>query len=289
MTLKRILRECLRRARRWLEPIEEPPVFFNKGGYGRINHLFLELTTQANDRYPHFMWGVLHAAHLAKQLGLARISVIEFGVAGGNGLVNLEQAASVVGQQLQIAIDIYGFDTGTGLPPPQDYRDLPNLYRSGGYQMDVSALRRRLTSARLILGPVEDTIVPFIASAPAPVAFISFDLDYYSATKQAFKLLEADQSTLLPRVHCYFDDILAYTFSEFTGERLAIAEFNETHVLRKISPIYDLHYFLPPSHRTSWWSTSMYLVHLFDHPQYGCDDGLAVGAALLQGNSKQLN
>ena len=286
MILKRILRGCLRRVRRWLEP-EEPPEFFNIGGYGRINHLFLELTTQANDRCPHFMWGVLHAAHLAKQLGLTRISVIEFGVGGGNGLVNLEHVASVVGQQLQIAIDVYGFDTGVGLPLPQDYRDLPNLYRFGDYQMDVSALRQRLTTARLVLGPVEDTVGPFIASAPAPVAFISFDLDYYSSTKQAFKLLEADPITLLPRVHCYFDDILAYTFSEFTGERLAIAEFNEKHALRKISPVYDLHYFLPPSHRRSWWSTSMYMVHLFDHPKYGSYDGLAAGVASVQKDSKQ--
>lgn len=283
MLLKRIVRGSLRRARKWLEP-EGPPEFFNEGGYGRINHLFLELTTQTKDRCPHLVWGVLHAAHLATQLKLARISVIEFGVAGGNGLINLEQVASVVAQQLQITIDVYGFDTGAGLPPPQDYRDLPNLYRAGGYQMDVPALRRRLTSAQLVLGPVKDTIEPFVASAPAPIAFISFDLDYYSSTKQAFTLLEANPSILLPRVHCYFDDILAYTFSEFTGERLAIAEFNETHALRKISPIYDLRYFLPPAHQNSWWSTSMYLIHLFDHPQYGWDDGLAAGAAPLQEN-----
>ncbi len=285
MILKRILRGCLRRARRWLGP-EEPREFFNEDGYGRLNRLFLELTTEKFDHYPHIMWGVLHAAHLARQLGLARISVIEFGVAGGNGLINLEQVASAAGRQLQISIDVYGFDTGAGLPPPQDYRDLPNLYRSGAYQMDVPALRKRLTSAQLVLGPVEDTVEPFMASAPSPVAFISFDLDYYSSTKQAFKLLEGDASILLPRVHCYFDDILAYTFSEFTGERLAIAEFNNAHSLRKISPIYGLNYYLPRLHKNSWWSASMYLVHLFDHPQYGSDDGLAVSAAPLQENSK---
>lgn len=27
----------------------------------------------------------------------------------------------------------YGFDTGKGLPKPQDYRDLPNLYRESAF------------------------------------------------------------------------------------------------------------------------------------------------------------
>ena len=56
----------------------------------------------------------------------------------------------------------------------------------------------------------------------------------------AFKLFEADRSMLLPRVHCYFDDIIGLTYSEFNGERLAIAEFNNAHPMTKISPIFGL-------------------------------------------------
>jgi hypothetical protein len=225
-----------------------------------------------------YTWGTLHAAHLAKSLGVMRISVVEFGVAGGNGLVALERAARRVQSHLGVAIDVHGFDTGVGLPPPTDYRDLPNIFRQSEYRMDVDALRNRLHHAQLHIGLVGETVERFVASRPAPVGFISFDLDYYTSTMNAFTLLEAHESLLLPRIHCYFDDIMGFTFSEFTGERLAIDEFNATHVSRKISPIYGLRYFLPPVYAQQQWSEMFYMAHLFDHPLYSVDDGLVVSA-----------
>ena len=63
----------------------------------------------------------------------------------------------------------------------------------------------------------------------------------------------------LPRVHCYFDDIMGFTFSEFTGERFAIAEFNRSHSKRKISPIFGLRYFLPRPYNHAVWPDQMYL------------------------------
>ena len=39
---------------------------------------------------------MLQAGYLAKALGMPRISAIEFGVAGGNGLMALENAAELV-------------------------------------------------------------------------------------------------------------------------------------------------------------------------------------------------
>src|SRR5262249_55178895 len=140
--------------------------------------------------------------------------------------------------------------------------------------MDVSALKRRLTRSRLHLGLVEESVPKFIGSQPAPIAFVSFDLDYYSSTVHAFKLFEADQSLLLPRVHCYFDDILGFTCSEFTGEPLAISEFKQKHAMRKISPVFGLRHFLPPEFRDEAWSEMMYMAHLFDHDLYGTKDGL---------------
>ena len=59
--------------------------------------------------------------------------------------------------------------------------------------MDVEALKKRLKKAQLILGLVENTVPRFIDSGAAPVAFVSIDLDYYSSTMQALKILEADQ------------------------------------------------------------------------------------------------
>lgn len=223
---------------------------------------------------PHFTWGVLHAAHLARAIGVPRISVIEFGVAGGNGLVSLERIAEHVESVVGVGIDVYGFDTGTGLPKPSDYRDLPNLWRESAFSMDVARLTDRLKKTRLILGRVEDTIGDFVASGPAPVGFISFDLDYYSSTVGALTLLASQYAILLPRVHCYFDDIMAFTYSEFTGERLAIVEFNAKHKGRKLAPIHGLRYYVPPAYAHASWTEQFYLAHFFDHELYNHHDGL---------------
>ena len=95
----------------------------------------------------------------------------------------------------------------------------------------------------------------------APVAFVSFDLDLYSSTRDALKLFEGEYGWVLPRVVCYFDDIIGYTFSDFNGERLAIHEFNDRWPLRKLSPIYGLKYFVPQEERLARWSELMYMAH----------------------------
>jgi hypothetical protein len=279
--LKRSIRWGIRRARTWLreEDRATPTQWVScvpNTAYQSLNALFTDLVALPGAR-PHFAWGMLFAAHMAKTLKIGRISALEFGVAGGNGLLSMEATAASIGERLGIKIDVFGFDTGQGLPKPQDYRDLPNIFREGTLTMDQERLRRRLKTAQLILGPVEDTIDGFVDSRPAPIGFVSFDLDYYSSTLEAFKLFDAADPVLLPRVHCYFDDIMGFTYSEFTGERLAITEFNERHEMRKISPIFGLCHFLPPPHDRDVWPQQMYLAHFFDHPLYGEDDGLIQG------------
>ncbi len=39
-------------------------------------------------------------------------------------------------------------------------------------------------------------------------ASLAFDLDYYSSTKTALQLFEGGPESRLPRVYCYFDDIM---------------------------------------------------------------------------------
>lgn len=140
--------------------------------------------------------------------------------------------------------------------------------------MDKEKLQKRLKNAKLFLGSVEDTVQRFIDAKPAPVAFISFDLDLYSSTVQAFKLLSADQSLLLPRIHCHFDDMLGFTYGDHSGERLAIAEFNAANAARKISPIYGFRFFLPSVMRHAMWPELCYMAHVLDHRLYGLSDGL---------------
>jgi len=225
-------------------------------------------------RRPHYVWGAVQALNLAKALGIGRVSFIEFGVAGGNGLTALESIAAHVGPEFGVDVDIHGFDAVGGMPKARDHRDLPHLWSEGFYPMDPDKLRRKLKSARLHLGLVEKTVPAFLDSGPAPVAFIAFDLCLYSSTTRALQVLEVqDPTLLLPRVHCFFRNILGPSVGDFNGERLAMAEFNERHDMRKISKIYALNHFLrhPPVGR---WVDQYYMAHAFDHPLYGHYDGL---------------
>jgi hypothetical protein len=239
--------------------------------YPLLNHRFKKISKKIKGE-PDYIWGVLCGADLAKKLGIGRISVVEFGVAGGTGLVRLEEIAFAVEEMYGITIDVFGFDSGSGLPKPRDYRDLPHLWDEGYYPMDEERLKKRLKKTKLMLGFVKETVSKFIKSGPPPIAFIAFDLDLYSSTMDAFGLLEADTKLFLPRIHSYFDNIFGYSLGDFNGERLAIEDFNGSHELRKISKIYGLNYFIG---NTSQWVEKTYMIHIFDHPLYGKNDGMA--------------
>lgn len=214
-------------------------------------------------------FGLLHAGRLAARLGIPRISALEFGVAGGNGLLALEDHARRVSQETGVQIDIYGFDSGSGLPAPTDFRDMPYAWEQGFYAMDVDKLKNRLTSAKLILGDVRDTVQHFGDTNPAPIGFIAFDLDYYSSTTAALGVLELPFEQLLPRVFCYFDDVAggpSYCYNEFTGELLAINEFNQSHDDRKLAQIAGLRHNF--SSLPALWHEQIYVAHLFNHPSY---------------------
>jgi hypothetical protein len=280
-TVARVLQSGVRRARNLVERLDPTTIPGNFSNpeviYSRLNGLMDRLVSEERGVLrPHYTWGVLHGAHLAKTLGYTHLSVAEFGVAGGKGLLALERAAERVEALFGVTIDVHGFDTGAGLPKPSDYRDLPNLYAESDYRMDVEALRARLRRAHLHVGLVRDTVSAFVATRPAPLAFAAFDLDYYSSTMDAFAVFDVACELLLPRVHCYFDDIMGFTCSEFTGVRLAIDDFNAAHGGRKISPIFGLKYFLPPYYGQQQWSEMFYLAHFFDHPRYGQNDGLVI-------------
>lgn len=218
--------------------------------------------------YPHYAYGLFWAATLASRLGINRISAIEFGVAGGNGLVAMERAAAEIAKATCIDIDVYGFDSGQGMPAPVDYRDLPHIWSSGFYRMDADKLRQRLSYAQLLLGDVRSTTQAWVAQNHAPVGFIAFDLDYYSSTVAALQVLSGPASTHLPRVYSYFDDVTANDLgcmNPYVGELLAINEFNQHSSERKICRIELLRV-----HRHRWekWQDRMYAFHNFAHPLY---------------------
>jgi hypothetical protein len=243
--------------------------------YAEINSMLLSMMAEGGESIrANYAWGVLQSAHLARALGLKAISVIEFGVAGGNGLLSLEKIAEKAEALFGLSIYVYGFDTGFGLPKPTDYRDMPNIFSAQTYRMDPEKLRKRLCKADLRLGLISQTLPAFVASCRAPVGFISVDVDLYSSTVDVLKILEADQKALLPRIHCYFDDIMGCSCAEFLGERLAIQEFNSSHSHRKISPIFGLWHWVPQRFARDLWPHMFYMAHILDHDLYCAEDGM---------------
>jgi hypothetical protein len=217
---------------------------------------------------PHYGYCVFQAAKLAMLLNYPRVSVIEFGCGGGNGLISLEMHILEVMKIFPVDIDLYGFDGGSGLPNPKDYRDAPHYFKGGLYRMDRASLEEKLKRAKLVIGNVKDTCTTFFEKYnPAPIACVFHDLDYYSSTVDALGLFNADSSYFLPRVFMYFDDIFGddlWLCNDYTGERLAIAEFNQTHRLKKICPQYSL----PLQYPDTWWPPHVCVYHDFEHPRY---------------------
>ncbi len=105
---------------------------------------------------------------------------------------------------------------------------------------------------------------------PAPIGFVAFDLDLYSSTMAALDIFRGGLDLVMPRVICYFDDIIGFSHNDFAGERLAISEFNREADDRKLSPIYGLRYVLDLD---QWWTHMMFMAHFFAHTRYCEYDG----------------
>lgn len=227
------------------------------------------LGAQAMDR-PHYAYCMLSAASLAKRLGHDRISAIEFGVAGGNGLKFMCDFAHEVKKITGVSVECYGFDTGKGMPPPDGEKDLPYWFREAQYAMDEPALRKKVPDGKLVIGDVKDTIPNFFdAHDPAPIGAIFNDVDYWSSTKDSFALFEAAKArpqNFLPRIFMYFDDIIGWEFEmygPFNGQLAAISELNaaqddvKIHLNQNLMPLLHVNY-----------RHQIYYGHLFNHPEY---------------------
>ncbi len=212
-------------------------------------------------------FSILKCAELAKKQGYSAVTLIEFGCANGAGLLNMAKISKKVSAITGISFHILGFDTGTGLPSPIDYRDTFNGFQEGEYQMNVNKLKTNLPSnVSLILGDIKDTIqnLSNTLSKDAPVGYVVIDVDYYSSTKDALRLFDYDPAYFLPSLLVYLDDIGEFGHSRFCGEELAIDEFNTEHPLIKIEPYSFLNFERLFNH--SKWVKKIFKCHFYDHP-----------------------
>ncbi len=217
---------------------------------------------------PHYAYCIFNACQLAHRLGLKSMSVIEFGVATGNGLICIEEIVAEMEKLFDIKIEIYGFDSSQGLPKPIDYRDLPYHWKEGFFKMDYEILQNKLRKTQLVIGDLKDTSKTFFEKySPAPIGAIFHDLDFYSSTKIALNLFKENNEFFLPRIFNYFDDIVGSEielYNDFSGERLAINEFNEENKDIKISPCYNL---ICQKNISSWYH-QIFITHIFKHNLY---------------------
>jgi hypothetical protein len=213
-----------------------------------------------------YAFPLLYAAETAKRYGIPRVTALEFGVANGAGLMNMCRLAERTRRAVGVDFRIIGFDTGVGMPPAIDYRDLPDTYQQGDFpMMDAQRLRKSLPSfAELFIGDVKDTVPQFLptVSADAPIGFVSVDVDYYSA-REVLKVLTGRPDQYLPIISVFLDDITADSINPWTGELLAVNEFNLEHEHRKIAPFTLLR--SKRIFKNAQWIDRMYAGHIHDH------------------------
>ena len=212
-----------------------------------------------------YAYGILAAADYALKNNIKKIAIIEFGVAAGNGLLNMCYIAENVTKLTGVEFQILGFDTGSGMPAPIDYRDHPEKYFTGDFPpVDNQKLINSLPlNAKLILGPISDSIIDFDKYCDYPIGFVSIDVDYYSSTVDCLKIFNLPANKYLPYVITYFDDVYDIDDNEYCGELLAINEFNSLHEHRKINKATLLN--SKRIFRRSPWTHQIYLTHIFDH------------------------
>ena len=162
---------------------------------------------------------------------------------------------------------VVGFDSGTGLPPPRDYRDQPQLFGEGDYPMvDRDALLRALPiNATVVFGPIQDNVVEFVrtVSRDSPIGFVSMDVDYYWSTKECLQVFLGRPEQYLPLTIVYLDDISQESANPWVCELLAVREFNEENAMRKLHPFTFLR--SRRIFKQTSWIDHIYAFHVLDH------------------------
>jgi hypothetical protein len=216
---------------------------------------------------PNYAYGLLKAADLARFAGKSKVTVCEFGVSTGNGLLNMISLAEVIRAETGVELRIVGFDAGGGLPTIEGYRDHPEVWSVGDFPMaNREELRRRVDGrAELIFGDIKDTVDPFLATLDpsAPLGFVSVDVDVYSGAKSALRCLIGRPELYTPAISIYCDDVQFFFANRWCGELRAIDEFNQENEKRKIDRDRSL-----PGRRAevhSPWYPAMFVGHVLDH------------------------
>ena len=191
----------------------------------------------------------------------------------GGGLINMAKIAKKLSNYYNIEAKVIGFDSMIGMPNPVDYRDHPEKYLDGDFiPVDFEKLKSILPENCMIYtGNLKKSIKEFqkTLSKGDHIAFISFDLDYWSSTLDSFEIFNFPFNCFLPRTVLYFDDIQDIDDNEYAGEFLAIKEYNSENKVKKIVQINNLKY--QRIFKNQVWIEQMYWHINFNNPFFSRD------------------
>lgn len=153
--------------------------------------------------------------HLSFAMSHARPQglVLEFGVASGRTLNHIGS--------LRPDQTVYGFDVFAGLP--ENWR---TGFEAGTFARTEPPPVR--ANCQLVSGLFEDTLPPFVAEHPEPIAFLHVDCDLYGGTRT---ILDTCRAQIRPGTVICFDEYFNYPGFE-QHEFRAWREFTQHHGLR---------------------------------------------------------
>ncbi|MBB4611577.1 hypothetical protein [Sphingomonas yabuuchiae] len=264
-------------ARIWRERAGEP-ILYNLASIGvaAFGSITRKIDYDLVPRQPYafgLQQAFAFAAKERERLGIKRLVFIEFGVASGAGLMNLCRVGAALGRHHDMPFRCIGFDAGSGMPAPVDYRDHPEKYLDGDFEPhDQAALDRALPSnASVLYGPITERLSDLrdILEPGDFIGFVSIDVDYWSSTTDALRLFDADDFPFLPRLPVYLDDVNNIDHHQFAGELLAVDEFNRDRLHRKVVKMNGLRNWR--LFKNALWLDQMYWMLDLQHPYFTRD------------------
>lgn len=207
---------------------------------------------------PHYALSAAYGVIQAQRCGYTKLAFVELGVGMGYGLKSMCDIAAHYQKVTGIQIEVFGFDNATGLPAPTDYRDHPEIWSQGQFNLgDPANLVSELPPfCHLIVGDIANTIGQLEGMLNgAKLGFVVLDVDYYSSSKHALKIFNMSPDCYVPAVPMYADDTEALVmYNPWQGEELAMNECNQENAMRKILRRKDSNIM------------NFNLVHILDHP-----------------------
>ncbi len=214
--------------------------------------------------HPPYAYCLRKAAILANQLGLPRISALEFGAGDGTGLAFMKSFAVDMKTLFGVEIDCYSFSEGAGRAAPESIKDLPYRYKA------TAESAAPVPHTHVIQGSFAAARAFLENSNPATIGVIFVNDETHAATLRAFEIFEGAgdrPDNFLPRIFVYLPYVTGTStemYGTFNGQLAAVEEFNGRNKDVKIAANRNL---LPLTHVN--YRFHVFFAHLFKHPRYG--------------------